>query len=162
MLQKLTIAAGLCVGMAAQAGELSYAQWRTGWTLLDSAGVLSAWQGARQPDKDEGDIRRYRAEGTKAAIGLADIYWLNPAPQEPLALYDWRNAAYRWQAHVPAIALNSLMAAYVEHGGHGGEAQGFFISGLVSAELYLWSKTWLAEDMRLTVRERELVFHWQF
>lgn len=144
------------------AADLSYAQWRAGWTVLDAGGVLSAWHGAQQSDKDDGDIRRYRADGFKAAVGLADIYWLNPAPQEAFALYDWRRAAYRWQKHLPALALNTALAAYVKNGGHRGEAEAFFISGIISAELYIWSKTWLAEDMSLTARERQIVFNWQF
>ena len=29
------------------AADLSYAQWRAGWTVLDAGGVLSAWHGAQ-------------------------------------------------------------------------------------------------------------------
>ncbi|MCP5326799.1 MAG: hypothetical protein H7A09_10815 [Oceanospirillaceae bacterium] len=160
---KITLAFCLCCSaLLCHAADLSYTQWRMGWTVLDTAGVISAWHGAQQSDKDDGDIRRYRADGFKAAVGLADIYWLNPAPQGAFALYDWRRAAYRWQAHMPALAFNTALAAYVNHGGHRGEAEAFFISGIISAELYIWSKTWLAEDMYVTARDRQLVFNWQF
>jgi hypothetical protein len=144
------------------AATLSEQQWRYGWTTLDAAGVLGAWHGAQQPDKDKGDIRRYRADGFKAAVGIADLYVLNPAPAELSAKQAWQLEAYHWQAHVPTLAFNLALSAYVNHGGHRGEAEAFLISGIISGELYLWSKTWISEGMSFAVRDRQLVVNWQF
>lgn len=152
----------LCGASVSYAATLSEDTWRQGWTLIDTAGVVGAWHGARQADKDEGDIRRYRADGFKAAVGIVDLYWLNPAPLAPTEKYAWQMAAYRWQAHLPMLGFNLALAAYVNHTGHRGEAEAFLISGLMSGELYLWSKTWLRQDMTLTVQSRQLVLGWQF